>query len=104
MRIIEEKDIEFECIHEINQKKIDLLNKTLISEEGVKMKIIEDEDNILVLFFNPSSQIIVLDNDDVITESEYGNLFSFIYVTNHNCWIDNETCVDINDIREIKIE
>ena len=41
MKQIVEKDIDFVCKHEINQNKINLLNKCLICEEAVEIKIID---------------------------------------------------------------
>lgn len=111
MKIKNEKEIDFNCKHEINEKKINFLNKVLEVDENIKMQIIEDEDNILVLFLNgdKGSRITYQAYNEYANRNEeidadFGNQFSFLYVTNHCCYIDNEQGTDPKDIYKIIVE
>lgn len=108
MKQIVEKDIDFVCKHEVNQNKINLLNKCLICEEAVEIKIIEDEDNILVLFLNgdKGSRVTIKFFDEYKQkydemDGEFGNNFSFLYITNHIVIVDNEQGVNPKEIDKI---
>lgn len=111
MKIKTEKKIDFKCKHEINEKKIDFLNRVLEVDENIKMQIIEDKDTILVLFLNGGEGSSIeyqafdsykLQNEEV--SADFGNHFSFLYITNHCCYIDNEQGTEPKDIYKITVE
>lgn len=111
MKIKSEKEIDFKCKHEINKKKINFLNRVLEVDEDIEIQIIEDKDNILVLFLNGAegSRITIQAYNDYANkneeiDAEFGNYFSFIYLTNHGCWIDNEQGGEYKHIYKIIVE
>lgn len=111
MKIKSEKEIDFKCQHEINEKKIDFLNKVLEVDENIEMTIMEKGNTILVIFFNgdKGSRVTVqaysyITNENEEFDADFGNYFSFLYLTNHCCWIDNEQGTEYQYTHKITVE